>query len=281
MKRFNRSMNSYMFNKVRTMAVACGIAMVSGNICGLCGTNTPGTGDATGGEGAHTVANHNNCVGIDVVNDWKIHGYAICDGGKLKENLDGVFVLKTDHDNAINGCVAITSLKDKYKIDSKEIFDEEGNLLSDLHLSGGVENHDNCVGKDVVNDWKICDQIICEDGKLKENLNDVFVLKADHDNAIKNAAKNGAEQALKKYDKISEFNEGDKLFIKCSCESITYCAYVEVGDSNGIGKITLETLKAKKIKSNSNGNFIFLNFNIETLKEKDINVEVLFAERKS
>lgn len=198
MKRFNRSMNSYMFNKVRTMAVACGIAMVSGNICGLCGTNTPGTGDATGGGAQPTVENHDNCVGINVVNNWKIHGYAICDGGKLKENLDGVFVLKTDRDNA-----------------------------------------------------------------------------------IKNAAKDGAEQALKKYDKISEFKEGDKLFIKCSCESTTYYAYVEVGSSNGIGKITLETLKAKKIKSSSSGSFIFLSLSMDSLKEKDIDIEVLFAERKS
>ena len=275
-------MNSYMFNKVRTMAVACGIAMVSGNICGLCGTNTPGTEGTTGGEGAQpTVVNHDNCVGIDVVNGWKICDQIICEGGKLKENLNDVFVLKTDHDNAINGCVAITSLKGRYKIDSKEIFDEEGNLLSDLHLSDGVVNHDNCVGIDVVNGWKICDQIICEGGKLKENLNDVFVLKTDHDNAIKNAAKDGAEQALKKYDKISEFEKGDKLFIKCSCESTTYYAYVEVGDSNGIGKITLETLKAKKIKSNSDGGFIFLSFNVGSLKEKDIDIEVLFAERKS
>ncbi len=279
MGRFNRNMNSYMFNKIRTMAVACGIAIVSGNICGICDkSDTP---PLNSGGGAQPVANHDDCVGKDVVNGWKIHGHAICDGGRLKENLNDVFVLKTDHDKAIEGCVQITSLKSKYKIDNREIFDEDGKLVSDLHLSDGVVNHDDCVGKNVVNGWKICDQIICEDGKLKENLNNVFVLKTNHDNDIKNAAKDGAERALKKYDKTSEFKKGDKLFIKCSCGMTTYYACVQVGDSNGIGKITLETLKAKKVKSNSDGDFIFLSFNVGSLKEKDIDIEVLFAERKS
>ena len=51
MKRFIReNMNSYMFNKVRMMAVACGIAIVSGNICGIC--DKSGTPPADSGSGS-------------------------------------------------------------------------------------------------------------------------------------------------------------------------------------------------------------------------------------
>ncbi len=131
MKRFIReNMNSYMFNKIRMMAVACGIAIVSGNyLCfggGDSGSN-PGLGTGTSGNVPTQGVDYTNYVKKDIVNGWAIHGQSICNKGNLKDNLDNVFMLKSNVESDYKSKQDLKNIK----VNGKQLLSDECDGISD------------------------------------------------------------------------------------------------------------------------------------------------------
>ncbi len=256
MRNFNENMNSYMFNKIRMMAVACGIAIVSGNICGYGGTtqtpieNTSGTGGAV----------------QEIKYDSSNTGFVNAVKGKHFD----------DNGNSVNTCILKSSLKDTYKIDSREIFDKDGNLLNNLHLGGEGVDYTNHVQKNIVNGWKILGQSICNNGNLKDDLDNVFMLKSDVDNNYKkkedlsgivvngvkllnnnfNNIDNLAKQAIINNATAKELGNNAAYKTATSKSVVDPSTYVLKGDLGKIKNANNKTLFANNDYTKVNGNYI-------------------------
>ena len=113
-------------------------------------------------------------------------------------------------------------------------------LLSNQKKEGDGD-HGNCVSKDLLNNLQVCKQNIFDDGKFKNDLNNIFLLKTDLDKIKKNG-----ERLLN-----NEYNNVNPGFIKRLTkedlnENAAYDALAKQVDSS----LTKDKLKNKHFDQN-------------------------------
>ena len=234
-----RNMNGYMFNKIRMMAVACGIAIVSGNICGIC--DKSGTPSEIG-EGV---------------------------GGAVQQVDPSTYVLKSDLDKIKN-----TSGNSLFTDDYTRVNEAYINGLGADELKNNVAckqletEKDNAINNASVEVLKNAPNFNAAVNSLTDEMlqNNAIYKKLKEDN-------NQFRASDKK--KKEDINVGDTIAIKImySCEgkiAYTEVAIVEVVGDNGAdgnGKIKISAVKNSKmsdVKCNAKGMFntTFTNVNV-------------------
>jgi len=212
-----RNMNSYMFNKIRTIAVACGIAIVSGNICGICDkSDTP----------------------------------PLNSGGGAQQGDPRTYVLKSDLGGIKNANGDLLFTGDYTKVNEAYI-----NGLSADELKNNVVVNNLGTEKDKVINNAINNAINDASAEaLKNAPNFGAAVSSLTDEVLRNNATYNQLKANAKKKK-DDINVGDTIAIKIvySCEGET--VYTEeaivkvVGDeeADGNGKIKISTLKSSKM----------------------------------
>ncbi len=215
-----RNMNSYMFNKIRTMAVACGIAIVSGNICGICDkSDTP---PLNSGGGAQQVDPSTYVLKSDL-------------GGIKNANGDSLF---TDNYTKVNETYINGLSADELKNNEafKKLKSEKNNAINDASAEAlkNAPNFDAAVSSltdEVLQKNVIYNQLKKNVKKKKEDINigDTIAIKVVHS------------------------CEGENVYTE---EAIVKVVGDE--DADGNGKIKISTLKSSRmpdVKCTKEGKF--------------------------